>query len=105
GLVTIEDLMEEIVGSIQDEYDKEEKDVHIVDEKNFVVSGMAELDEVSDELGINLESVDFNTLGGFVFGLFGRMPRPGETLKYRDLKFEVLEMDERRIERLKITKL
>lgn len=104
GLVTVEDLMEEIVGSIQDEYDKEENDVHIVDEKNFVVSGMAELDEVSQELGINLQSEDFNTVGGFVFGLFGRMPRAGETLKYRDLKFEVLEMEGRRIERLKITK-
>jgi len=104
GLVTLEDLMEEIVGSIQDEYDREEKDVHIVDEKNFVVSGSAELDEVSDELGINIESEDFNTVGGFVFGLFGRMPRPGETLKYKDLKFEVLEMDGRKIERLKITK-
>ncbi len=104
GLVTLEDLMEEIVGSIQDEYDKEERDVHIVDEKTFVVSGSAELDEVADELGIRIESEDFNTVGGFVFGLFGRMPRAGETLKYRDLKFEVLEMEGRRIERLKITK-
>lgn len=104
GLVTLEDLMEEIVGSIQDEYDKEERDVHIVDEKNFVVSGSAELDEVAGELGIRIESEDFNTVGGFVFGLFGRMPRAGETLKFKDLKFEVLEMDGRRIERLKITK-
>ena len=105
GIVTIEDLMEEIVGSIQDEFDQEESDVQIVDEKTFVVAGSADLDEVSDETGIKMASEDFNTIGGFVFGLFGRMPRAGETLKYRDLKFEVLEMDERKISRVKITKL
>lgn len=105
GIVTIEDLMEEIVGSIQDEFDREESDVQIVDEKTFVVLGSADLDEVSNETGIKMESEDFNTIGGFVFGHFGRMPRAGETLKYRDLKFEVLEMDERKISRLKITRL
>ncbi len=104
GLITLEDLLEEIVGSIQDEFDSEESEVQIVDEKNFVVSGSADLDEVSSETGINIHSEDFNTIGGFVFGLFGRMPRPGEILKYKDLKFEVLEMDERKIGRVKITK-
>jgi putative hemolysin len=104
GLITLEDLMEEIVGSIQDEFDREESEVQIVDEKNFVVAGSADLDEVSQETGINIHSEDFNTIGGFVFGLFGRMPHPGETLKYKDLKFEVLEMDERKIGSIKITK-
>jgi len=104
GIVTMEDLIEEIVGSIRDEFDREESDVHILDEKNCIISGSADLDEVSGEVGINLESEDYNTIGGFVFGLFGRMPRSGETLKYRDLKFEVLEMDERKIAKLKITK-
>jgi putative hemolysin len=104
GLITLEDLMEEIVGSIRDEFDREEREVHILDEKTFVVSGSADLDEVSQEIGIDLKSEDYNTIGGFVFGLFGRMPRPGETLKLRDLKFEVLEMDGRKIDKLKITK-
>jgi putative hemolysin len=104
GLVTLEDLMEEIVGSIQDEFDREEKEVQILDEKTFVVAGQADLDEVSDQIGLKIESEDFNTIGGFVFGLFGRMPRSGETLKFRDLKFEVLEMEDRKIASLKITK-
>jgi magnesium and cobalt exporter, CNNM family len=104
GLITLEDLLEEIVGSIHDEFDREESEVQIVDEKTFVVSGAADLDEVSQETGINIHSEDFNTIGGFVFGLFGRMPHPGETLKYKDLKFEVLEMDERKIGSVKITK-
>jgi len=106
GLVTIEDLMEEIVGSIEDEYDSEDMEVHILDEKTFVVTGAADIDEVNEEMGINISSEEFNTIGGFVFGLFGRMPRPGESLKFRDeLKFEVLEMDGRKIGRIKITRL
>jgi len=105
GLVTLEDLIEEIVGSIHDELEAEEKDVQIVDEKNFVVSGQSALDETNELLGANLQSKDFNTLGGFVFGLFGRMPKVGEQLKYKNLKFEVLELEGRKIIKIKITKL
>jgi putative hemolysin len=105
GLVTLEDLIEEIVGSIHDELETEEKEVEIVDEKNFVVSGQSALDEVNDLLGTRLQSKDFNTIGGFVFGLFGRMPKVGEQLKYKDIKFEILELEERKIGKIKITKL
>ena len=105
GLVTLEDLIEEIVGSIHDELESEEKDVQIVDEKNFVVSGQSDLDEVNELLGTNLQSTDFNTLGGFVFGLFGRMPKVGEQLKYRNLKLEILELEGRKISKMRITKL
>ena len=105
GLVTLEDLIEEIVGSIHDELESEEKDVQIVDEKNFVVSGQSALDEVNEMLDTNLQSTDFNTVGGFVFGLFGRMPKVGEQLRYRSLKLEVLELEGRKISKVKITKL
>jgi putative hemolysin len=105
GLVTLEDLIEEIVGSIHDELEAEQKDVQIVDEKNFVVSGQSALDEVNELLDANLQSQDFNTLGGFVFGLFGRMPKVGEQLKYKNLKLEVLELEGRKINKVKITKL
>ncbi len=105
GLVTLEDLIEEIVGSIHDELDTAEKDVEIVDEKNFVVSGQSALDEVNELLDVHLQSKDFNTLGGFVFGLFGRMPKVGEQLKYKSLKFEILDLEGRKIEKVKITKL
>ncbi|MGC1453822.1 MAG: hemolysin family protein [Nitrospirota bacterium] len=105
GLVTLEDLIEEIVGSIHDELESGDKDVQIVDEKNFVVSGQSALDEVNEMLDTNLQSTDFNTLGGFVFGLFGRMPKVGEQLKYRDLKLEVLELEGRKISKVKISKL
>jgi len=105
GLVTLEDLIEEIVGSIHDELEAEEKDVQIVDEKNFVVSGQSPLDEVNEMIGTSLRSTDFNTLGGFVFGLFGRMPKVGEQLKYRNIKLEVIELDGRKISKVKVTKL
>lgn len=105
GLVTLEDLIEEIVGSIHDELDAEEKEVEIVDEKNVMVSGQAEIDEVNELLDTRIQTKDFNTIGGFVFGLFGRMPRVGEQLRYKDLKFEVLELDGRKIGKIKITKL
>ena len=105
GLVTLEDLIEEIVGSIHDELEAEQKDVEVVDEKNFVVSGQSDLDEVNELLGANLQSSDFNTLGGFVFGLFGRMPKVGEQLKYKNLKLEVLELEGRKIAKVKVTKL
>jgi CBS domain containing-hemolysin-like protein len=105
GLVTLEDLIEEIVGSIHDELESGDKDVQIVDEKNFVVSGQSALDEVNEMLETNLQSTDFNTLGGFVFGLFGRMPKVGEQLRYRDLKLEVLELEGRKISKVKISKL
>jgi len=105
GLVTLEDLIEEIVGSIHDELESEEKDVQIVDEKNFVVSGQSALDEVNELLDTSLRSGEFNTLGGFVFGLFGRMPKVGEQLKYKNIKLEVLELEGRKISKVKITKL
>jgi putative hemolysin len=92
GLVTLEDLIEEIVGSIHDELESGDKDVEVVDEKNEL-------------LGTGLQTKEFNTIGGFVFGLFGRMPRAGEQIRYKDLKFEVLELDGRKIDKIKITKL
>jgi putative hemolysin len=105
GLVTLEDLIEEIVGSIHDELETQEKDVQIVDEKNFVISGQSALDEVNELLDTSLHSNDFNTLGGFVFGLFGRMPKVGEQLKYKNLKLEIMELEGRKISKIKITKL
>jgi putative hemolysin len=105
GLVTLEDLIEEIVGNIHDELESADRDVEIVDEKNVVVSGQAEIDEVNELFDAHLHTKDFNTIGGFVFGLFGRMPRVGEQLRYKDLKFEILELDGRKIDKIKITKL
>ncbi|NOY64994.1 MAG: HlyC/CorC family transporter [Nitrospirae bacterium] len=107
GLITLEDLMEEIVGSLQDEFEKiqAEKDVEVIDERTFIVSGTTSLDEVSDLVGVRLESPDFHTIGGFVFGLFGRLPKEGEQIRYHNLRFLILSMEQRKISKIKITKL
>jgi len=107
GLITLEDIMEEIVGGLQDEFEAIEavKEVEIVDERTFVVSGSTGIDEINELVGVNLESDEFHTIGGFLFGLFGHLPKVGEQLRYHDLRFLILEMDGRKIEKIKITKL
>jgi len=107
GLITLEDIMEEIVGGLQDEFEaiEAEKEVEVIDENTFVVSGSTGLDEINELVGTDLKSEEFNTIGGFLFGLFGHLPKAGEQLRYQDLRFLVLEMDGRKIEKIKITRL
>jgi CBS domain containing-hemolysin-like protein len=107
GLITLEDIIEEIVGGLQDEFEamESEKEVEIVDERTFVVSGSTGLDEINELVGVELDSGEFHTIGGFLFGLFGRLPKVGEQLRYHGLRFLILEMDGKKVEKLKISKL
>ncbi len=107
GLITLEDIMEEIVGGLQDEFEaiEAEKEVEIVDESTFVVSGSTGIDEINELISINIKSEEFNTIGGFLFGLFGHLPKVGEQLRYHNLRFLILEMDGKKIEKIKITKV
>ncbi len=107
GLITLEDIMEEIVGSLQDEFEaiEAEKEVEIVDESTFVVAGHTGLDEINELVGVELQSEEFHTVGGFLFGLFGHLPKVGEQLRYHNLRFLILEMESKRIEKIKISKL
>ncbi len=107
GLITFEDIMEEIVGGLQDEFEEieAEREIEIVDERTFIVSGQTGMDEVNELVVADMKSSEFHTIGGFVFGLFGRLPKVGEQIRYQNLRFLILEMEERKISRLKITKL
>jgi len=107
GLVTLEDIMEEIVGGLQDEFEsiESEKEVEVLDENTFIVSGTTALDELGELIGQDIESEDFNTIGGLVFGLFGRLPKVGEKAKTKGLGIMVLEMDERKVAKVRITRL
>lgn len=107
GLITFEDIMEEIVGGLQDEFEEieAEREIEIIDERTFIVSGQTDLDEVNELVGAEIKATEFHTIGGFVFGLFGRLPKVGEQIRYHNLRFLILEMEERKISRLKITKL
>jgi CBS domain containing-hemolysin-like protein len=104
GLVTIEDLLEEIVGEIRDEYDVETEP--IVDEGNgsFVFSAKVSFDEVRERLGVDIEPEGFETVGGYVLTRLGRVPAVGETLELDGIVAEVLEAERRRIHKVRFRK-
>lgn len=106
GLVTIEDLLEEIVGEIQDEYDtgKEEAEIETLSEQSARVPGKTSLAKASAWLGMDLPDKDVTTVGGYVVKALGRMPREGEMLKINGVEFVVEKVEGQRVKRLKMTK-
>lgn len=101
GIVTIEDIVEELVGDIVDEYDVEEPEI-VTDGAAFHIDGKTHIDDVNDALGCELDSEEFDTIGGYVFGLFGRQPKVGESIEAECMRFTVEETDGRRLLRLKV---
>jgi CBS domain containing-hemolysin-like protein len=101
GLVTVEDLLEEIVGEIRDEYDVESETVTDEGEGVFVFSGKVSVDEVRDRLGVEIEREGFETVGGYLLSHLGRMPYVGELVDVDELAFEVLEVERRRITKVR----
>jgi len=102
GLVTVEDLLEEIVGEIRDEYDVESETVTDEGDGVFVFSGKVSVDEVRDRLGVEIEREGFETVGGFLLSHLGRMPYVGEMVDVDELSFEVLEVERRRITKMRV---
>ncbi len=104
GLVTIEDLLEEIVGEIRDEYDVESEP--IVDEGNgrFVFSGKVSVDEVAGRLGLHIEREGFETVGGYLLSHLGRVPAVGERFDVDGLAVEVLDAERRRINKVRLSR-
>jgi len=102
GLVTIEDLLEEIVGEIRDEYDVESEP--IVDEGHgrFVFSGKVNIDEVADRLSVQIEREGFETVGGYLLSHLGRVPTVGEKFDLDGLNIEILDAERRRINKVRI---
>ena len=97
GLVTMEDLLEEIVGPIEDEHDRPAGPGIAVPDDSPACLGSEELDDISRRLGLALASADYTTLGGFIFGALGRLPRPGDRVTVAGGAFEVLGMEGRRV--------
>ncbi len=108
GLVTIEDVLEEIVGEIDDEYDqKSEEEVRKIDDDTCVAVGRAHVDEINSIMAFDLpEDDDFDTIGGFVFAEFGRVPAVGESITWQDaVKVTVLEATRRRVNRVRLERV
>jgi CBS domain containing-hemolysin-like protein len=102
GLVTIEDLLEEIVGEIRDEYDVESEPVIDEGGGRFVFHGKVDIDEVAQRLGVQIEREGFETVGGFLMTHLGRVPAVGERVDIDGLSVEVLEVDRRRVHKVRI---
>lgn len=102
GIVTMEDLVEEIVGDIEDEYDERDEEIQVIKEDEYVVDGSTRIDFLNEMIGTDIESEDFDSIGGFVIGILGRLPEQGENVEYTHIKFIVESIDKNRIEKLRV---
>ena len=105
GLVTVEDLLEEIVGEIRDEYDIEEPLIQIIDENHAIVNARMSVDELNEQMNLDIpESEEYETIGGFVFDLFGHQPVEGESIGYENIDFVVEKVENGRLHSISITR-
>jgi len=105
GLVTMEDLLEEIVGQIYDEYDRAEPGGRpSVVGAVPIISGSMEVGDVNRAYGLRIDDTDYTTIGGVVFGKLGRLPKPGDRVELSGASFEVVEMEGRRVGKVRITR-
>ncbi|MBJ6802649.1 hemolysin family protein [Geomonas propionica] len=104
GLVTIEDLLEEIVGDIQDEYDLETERLSVQGDGSIVADGRLPIEELEEHFDVGIEKENFETVGGLLFHLTGRIPAAGDVIENDSLVLTVLEADERRIAKVHIAK-
>jgi putative hemolysin len=102
GLATIEDLLEELVGEIADEYDREEPQIEPVDEDTFRVNGRLSIDDVNELLDVDLPHEEWDTVAGLMYGLLGSVPTQGETVTYDHLTFVAEKVQGRRIAKVLI---
>ena len=107
GIVTIEDLLEEIVGEIQDEFDANEEVTEIkqVGDNQYLIDARMSIDQLNEDLDVSVENDGFDTVGGFMFDRLGKIPVVGDTVAYDGMRIEVLSTAGRRLKTLKITRL
>jgi magnesium and cobalt exporter, CNNM family len=102
GIVTLEDLLEEIVGEIEDEFDLPDESIERLEDGRMRIHGTFPVDDFNEQFGQSLPSEDYHTIGGFVFGRLGRAPEPGNTVEHDGCRFKVLDVEGSRIERLEV---
>lgn len=104
GIVTMEDIIEEIVGDITDEYDKDLRPIEKMDDGSYIVDGKTNIEDVNGELDINIPAEEFETLGGYVYGITGHIPHVGETINTDSITITVEKVLRQRITKLRIKK-
>ena len=104
GLITIEDLLEEIVGNIFDEYDDVVLEYEQIDDDTYLVDGLLGINEINDIMHLDLPEEEFDTISGMILSLSGKMPEVGEEVEYEDVSFRIEEVDDKRISKIKIVK-
>lgn len=102
GLITIEDLVEVIVGDIEDEYDEEEDEIQVISSNEFVVEGSTKISDVNEVLGIELESEEFDSIGGYIIGYIKHIPEENEVIEVDNIKFHIELVDKNRIKKIRI---
>ncbi len=103
GLITVEDIIEEMFGEIRDEYDTEEETFKKIDENNYISSGKMEIDYLNEEYELEIPAGDYETIGGFVTANLGRIPQKGESAKIGKFNIQILRSDKTKINLVKIT--
>ncbi len=102
GLVTLEDIIEEIIGDIRDEYDVEEEQITRIDQNTVLVDARLNIEDLEELLGVDLPEGDYETVGGFITDLTGRVPEENEVLEFKDLTLTIRSADERKINQVEI---
>lgn len=105
GIVTIEDLIEEVMGNIFDEYDESEPDIKKLDSNTYLVNGLLPIGELNEHLDLSLQSENTDTIGGFIINIMGSIPTSNDcpAIKYENLTFKIEEVNEKRIEKLRLS--
>ena len=102
GLITIEDLVEVIVGDIDDEYDEDEEEIQVISSNEFLVDGSTKINDVNEVLGIELESEEFDSIGGYIIGYIKHIPEENEVIEVDGIKFNIESVDKNRIKQIRI---
>ena len=102
GLITIEDLVEVIVGDIEDEYDEEDDEIEVISSNEFLVEGSTKISDVNEILNINLESEEFDSIGGYIIGYIKHIPEENEVIEVDKVKFNIESVDKNRIKKIRI---